>query len=235
MRGKVIHFDTAQGFGFIAGDDGAQYAVAAENLRGRATPGPGDVVEFQPSGGRAYHVFAIGEATRADRSAEDSRPQPARFGRAGGAMPAMATMSPPASAQEAGLWDYFLGAMTTRYADFGGRARRKEYWSFALFFFVVLIALSLAGTAVDLSLGNLEAGDEFPVATVTLAGLFTLASIIPAIAVSVRRQHDIGLSGWFFLAVLLPFGSLVLLVFSLIPSQMRENRWGPVPAGVQVS
>lgn len=233
MRGKVIHFDTAQGFGFIAGDDGAQYAVAAENLRGRA--GPGDVVEFQPSSGRAYHVFAIGEATRAERPGADNAPVSARFGRAGAAMPAVATIPRQAGAQESGLWDYFLGAMTTRYVDFGGRARRKEYWSFVLFFFVVLIAASLGGTVVDLSLGNLEAGDAFPAATVTLSGLFLLASIIPAIALSVRRQHDIGLSGWFFFVVLLPFGSLVLLVFSLIPSQMRENRWGPVPAGVQVS
>ena len=66
MRGNVIHFDTAQGFGFIAGEDGGNYAVASENLRGRDMLSPGDTVEFQLSGGRAYdvlrgpvHLFAL--------------------------------------------------------------------------------------------------------------------------------------------------------------------------------
>ena len=49
-----------------------------------------------------------------------------------------------------------------------------------------------------------------------------------------RRQHDIGLSGWFILVFFLPFGSLVLLVFALIPSQKRDNRWGPVPPGIDI-
>jgi uncharacterized membrane protein YhaH (DUF805 family)/cold shock CspA family protein len=226
MRGKVIHFDPAQGFGFVAGDDGGQYAVAAENLRGRAALGPGDVVEFRPSGGRAYDVFVVGGQPAVEPAAQEDALPRVHFGRAAGTVSA-----PPAGpGPRTGLWDYFLAAMTTRYADFGGRARRKEYWGFVLFFFVVLIALSLAGTAIDMALGNLDSGDGFPVVTVALSTLFTLASIIPAIAVAIRRQHDIGLSGWFYLAIVLPMGSLVLIVFALIPSQMQDNGWGPVPA-----
>lgn len=230
MRGKVIHFDTAQGFGFIEGDDGAHYAVASENLRSRAAPTAGDAVEFHPGGGRATDVFVLGSDAQAQTEPPKAVPQPAHFGRSTVPLKNPSAVTPA----EGGLWRYFLGATTTRYADFSGRAVRKEYWGFALFFFVVLIGLSLAGTAIDLALGNLESGDEFPVASVALSALFVLASIIPAIAVGIRRQHDIGLSGWFYLVVLVPYvGLLVLVVFALIPSQLQDNRWGPVPAGVR--
>jgi len=62
-----------------------------------------------------------------------------------------------------------------------------------------------------------------------------LATIVPSIAITVRRQHDIGLSGWFYLLILLPYlGGMIIFVFSLIPSQKHENKWGPVPAGVRL-
>jgi uncharacterized membrane protein YhaH (DUF805 family) len=63
--------------------------------------------------------------------------------------------------------------------------------------------------------------------------VFVLATLLPGLGLAVRRQHDIGLSGWYSLFVLVPsLGSLVLLVFSLIPSQKRDNKWGPVPENV---
>ena len=50
-----------------------------------------------------------------------------------------------------------------------------------------------------------------------------------------RRQHDIGLSGWFYLLILIPYvGGLIIFVFTLIPSQKHDNKWGPVPYGVRV-
>ena len=70
---------------------------------------------------------------------------------------------------------------------------------------------------------------------IALTCLFVLATLVPGIAMTVRRQHDIGLSGWFFLLIFVPYlGNLIIFVFSLIPSQKHENRWGPVPAGVTV-
>ena len=70
--------------------------------------------------------------------------------------------------------------------------------------------------------------------------LALLAGLVPGIAISVRRFHDIGLSGWFYLVMfvvgLLLAGSVMILaiVLGLIPSQKRENKWGPVPDGVEV-
>ena len=74
-----------------------------------------------------------------------------------------------------------------------------------------------------------------PYVTMLLLGVFVVAMIIPSISVTVRRIHDIGLSGWFYLLILAPYvGGLILFVFALIPSQTRENRWGPVPAGIKI-
>lgn len=156
------------------------------------------------------------------------RPQPAppgHFGRNGTLEQAGST----------GMWFYFRQAITSNYANFSGRARRKEYWSYVLFMMLAMIAVFVGGLLVDAAVGNLDHYDPAPVVTGIAAVLFILASIVPSIAIAVRRQHDIGLSGWFYLLILLPsLGGLILFVFSLIPSQMRDNKWGPVPAGVVV-
>jgi uncharacterized membrane protein YhaH (DUF805 family) len=82
---------------------------------------------------------------------------------------------------------------------------------------------------VDAALDNL---DDTPVATIGLPVLLFLATIVPALAVTIRRLHDIGLSGWFYLVVFIPsVGSLIILVMTLMPSQKHENRWGPAPEG----
>jgi uncharacterized membrane protein YhaH (DUF805 family)/cold shock CspA family protein len=223
MRGEVLHYDEAQGFGFIAGVDGNRYTFAREDLRGAGAVSKGMPVEFTESGSQARGVFPAG----AEADMTKATPQPreaALFGRA------------PAVAERAagtGLWDYFRAAVTTNYANFRGRARRKEYWGFALFGILAFAALALAGMALDGAMGNMDS--DAPYVTMLLLGLLVVAMIIPSISVTVRRIHDLGLSGWFYLLVLLPYvGGLILFVFALIPSETRENRWGPVPAGIKI-
>ena len=103
------------------------------------------------------------------------------------------------------------------------------------------VTLSLAGLALVMAVGfvfdggltNFHAAIEAPAITLTLSIVFVLATLLPGLGLAVRRQHDIGLSGWYSLFVLIPsLGSLILLAFSLIPSQKRDNRWGPVPENV---
>ena len=109
-----------------------------------------------------------------------------------------------------------------KYAVFSGRARRKEYWYFALFNF--LATMLLVGVEVALGMSDLESGYG------PLTGLYSLAIIIPSIAVSVRRLHDTGRSGWWFLVALVPFiGAIVLLVFTLLDSDPGTNEYGPNP------
>jgi len=98
-----------------------------------------------------------------------------------------------------------------KYAVFEGRSHRTEYWMFTLVVVVINIVLSfLQGT--DLAV---------------LASIFSLAVLIPSIAVSVRRLHDINRSGWWLLLSLIPIvGWLILLVWAVRESDKGENRFG---------
>lgn len=108
-----------------------------------------------------------------------------------------------------------------RYADFTGRSTRTEYWMFQLFLllgYTVLYSLTLIGAVLESSaLSFIGLG---------LVVMFWLAVIVPTISVAVRRLHDIDKSGWFFLLILVPFVSLVVLVFTLLPSTPGPNRFG---------
>ena len=119
--------------------------------------------------------------------------------------------------------DWFLGALK-KYAVFEGRARRREYWFFALF--VVLISVVL--TIIDAMIGTMTSQGAG-----VLSGLFCLAVLIPSLAVGARRLHDTGRSGWWLLIGLIPFiGAIVLIVFFLLDSQPGTNAYGPNPKGV---
>ena len=101
-----------------------------------------------------------------------------------------------------------------RYAQFTGRAGRAEFWWFALSNFVVILVLLALSRA---------AGFFYVV-----YAIYALALIVPSIAVSVRRLHDIGKSGWWILIALVPFvGGIILLVFHVMDSQPGANEFGP--------
>ena len=222
MRGEVLHYDEGQGFGFITGADGNRYTFTREDMRREAAVGKGTTVEFQVSGGKAKDVFSIRTQLGAAPATAAARTAP-HFGR-------LASHERHAST---GLWSYFWRGFTANYANFRDRARRKEYWGFYLFYLVGLAVLVVAGLAADAATGNLD--DEGPYVSFTLVGLYMLAMLVPGIAMAVRRQHDIGLSGWFYLLIFVPYiGGMILFVFALIPSQKHENKWGPVPAGITI-
>jgi uncharacterized membrane protein YhaH (DUF805 family) len=108
------------------------------------------------------------------------------------------------------------------YAAFGGRARRAEYWWFVLFNFLATLALIIVDSLIGLSA---QAGGIG-----ILSGIYTLAVLIPGVAVAIRRLHDSGRSGWWFLISLVPFvGGIILLVFLVLDSQPDSNQWGPNP------
>ena len=90
------------------------------------------------------------------------------------------------------------------YANFKGRASRREYWWWALFNVLV--------TAIASSLF----GDNF-------SGAVSLALLLPSIAVAVRRMHDVNRRGWWLLV------PIVNLVFALTASKQEQNQWGPPP------
>ena len=107
------------------------------------------------------------------------------------------------------------------YFEFNGRARRKEYWMFALVNIIISWSLSL----LDLVLGT----TFFYIISL----IYTLLFFIPSLAVLVRRLHDIGKSGWFFLVALIPLvGVIWLLVLLCMEGESRPNKWGENPKGI---
>lgn len=111
--------------------------------------------------------------------------------------------------------DWYLAALK-KYAEFSGRAQRKEYWMFVLFNLIIAFVLAF----VEGLFGS----------PAILAGIYGLAVLIPSIAVSIRRLHDTNRSGWWILICLIPvIGGLVLLVFMVLDSQQQENQYGPNP------
>lgn len=109
-----------------------------------------------------------------------------------------------------------------QYADFEGRARRTEYWMFFLFNIIFMIVAMLLDNTLGIAMGEFGYGPIY--------GLYTLAVLIPSIAVGVRRLHDIGKSGWMLLVSFIPFiGFIWLLVLMVTDGNPGTNQYGPNP------
>ncbi|HEV7659849.1 MAG TPA: DUF805 domain-containing protein [Allosphingosinicella sp.] len=122
-----------------------------------------------------------------------------------------------------------------RYAEFTGRSRRKEYWLFYLLNVLVGLCVGLAfvvGYLADMSQSQM---DTYLMPLVYLACLYGLVTLIPGLAVTVRRLHDTDRSGWNLLWGLLPLvGGFILLYFYVSDGDSGPNRFGPDPKGVDV-
>lgn len=100
-----------------------------------------------------------------------------------------------------------------QYADFRGRARRKEYWMFTLINGILGFVIGLLGLSI-------------------LSWIYSIAVFIPSLAVCVRRIHDIGKSAWWILLFLIPvIGWIWLIILFVQDSQPGENQWGENPKG----
>jgi len=109
-----------------------------------------------------------------------------------------------------------------KYAVFDGRARRKEFWYFVLFYLIIYLVLSWIDGIMGISIGIVGIG--------LLSGLFALAMIIPEIAVTVRRLHDTDRSGWWWLIALIPIiGTIWLLVLMVLDGTSGQNQYGADP------
>ena len=119
--------------------------------------------------------------------------------------------------------DWYLDILRNHYADFDGRARRKEYWMFAL----VNIGVYLSVSAVA---GILSWMWE-PLGWLPMLAylVFALAVAVPSLALTVRRLHDTGKTGWLVLIGLIPLVGLVLLYFMILEGDPGPNEYGPDP------
>ncbi|MGG4219336.1 DUF805 domain-containing protein [Paenibacillus jamilae] len=102
------------------------------------------------------------------------------------------------------------------YVGFQGRARRTEYWMFVLFSVIATVVIGIIDGLFGL--------------TPILTYIYSLAVLLPSLAVMARRLHDTGKSGWWILIALVPLvGSIILIVFFCLDSQPGDNKYGKNP------
>ncbi len=120
-----------------------------------------------------------------------------------------------------------VSTVFSKYATFSGRARRSEYWWWYLFT-ILVTAIAFILDAV-LKINTL--GGDGGVKIGWIYVIVSLALVIPTVAVTVRRLHDSGHSGWWWLAVFIcGIGGIIILIFVLQDSK-PDNQWGPNPKG----
>ena len=111
--------------------------------------------------------------------------------------------------------EWYLKVVKENYANFDGRARRKEYWMFVLFNVIISTILSMIEPTVYL--------------------IYVLAILVPSIAVGVRRLHDVGKSGWFMFIALVPIiGGIWLLILACTDGDSGDNEYGSNPKTEEV-
>lgn len=113
------------------------------------------------------------------------------------------------------LIDWYKRVVLEKYADFNGRASRPEFWYYVL-----------ANAIIGMILGFIKFGG-----VPWINYIYSLAVMIPGIAVGVRRLHDLGKSGWLLLIGLIPLvGAIILIVWYAQEGNAEENEYGAVPS-----
>ena len=117
---------------------------------------------------------------------------------------------------------HYLNAIQNNYTNFSGRARRSEYWYFILFYYIISILAVVLDNLLGLAMEMIGYG--------LITFLVALAHIIPSFALTVRRLHDVGKSGWFIFISFIPLiGTIWLLVLHCTEGDQEENKYGANP------
>ena len=122
-----------------------------------------------------------------------------------------------------GLIENAKTILTQNYCNFNDRARRSEYWLFVLFNIIVEFILGAIGFTLSIVLKN-------QIISFSLLSLYSLIIFIPGLALTIRRLHDTGKSGWYILVALIPIvGGIIVLYFLVQDSQQEQNEYGISP------
>ncbi|KGL63489.1 DUF805 domain-containing protein [Polaribacter sp. Hel1_85] len=117
--------------------------------------------------------------------------------------------------------NWYLKVLRDHYLDFKGRARRQEFWMFTL----INIIISYSFTGLEWATGSTIFS--------MLSLIYSLLVLIPGLGVSVRRLHDVGKSGWYYLLIFIPIiGWIWLIVLFAMEGESRPNEWGENPKGI---
>ena len=198
MKGSILDFSIQTNTGIISGDDQNRYNFTGAEWRGQRPPTRGDRVDFDvDNAGSAIQIFtALGHSNPVQNISNQ-----------------LDKLSDQNKAEEQfNMIDWFVKGLKN-YANFKGRARRKEYWFFVLCqFLLIFIAAIIDSILFD---------NPALFYSITALGLF-----IPSLAVAVRRMHDIGKSGWLLLLSLIPLIGLIVIFWLASETKQENNQWG---------
>lgn len=123
--------------------------------------------------------------------------------------------------------EWYKKVVFENYANFKGRARRSEYWYFALANGLISTLLVVIGVIIGSVFGDALTGG---IIGYVLFGLYALATLLPGLGVVVRRLHDVGKSGWFYFVAFIPFiGGIWILILFCTEGNRGPNQYGPDP------
>lgn len=240
VQGKVISFSEQDNSGVVIADDGIQYSFNGSNWIEQYLPKAGDNIDFNFDS----DTGAINRISYQSNQSYASAPPPipSHLSDAGEhyVIPSLQKnqdrYAPPSQsfnqdfdnqydsnldvlyAQEENynIVDWTKKVIVSNYANFSGRARRKEYWLFYLGY----IILTVIAVIIDVILGTADYG--------LFQSILSLVLFIPGMAATVRRFHDIGRSGWNFLWLFLPIiGAILVIIWLAKDTSSETNQWGP--------
>ena len=198
MKGSILDFSIQHNTGFISGDDNQRYSFNGADWRSERPPSRGDQVDFiVNTAGEASEVYLtsgssiyLGEKISSQLGKYSNLDQ---------------------AEENYSSIDWFVKCLTN-YANFSGRARRKEFWFFMLF----CVILGIVAEVIDTVLGTKP----------LVNSLLNLALLVPSLAVGARRLHDVRRSGWWQLLTLTVIGILVLIWWWATETKQQNNEYG---------
>ena len=198
MKGAILDFSIQTNEGVISGDDQNRYNFTGAEWRGQRPPARGDKVDFAiDEEGKATQIYiALGTTTNPVQNLSNQLDKISNQNQ---------------SEENFNMIDWFVKCLKN-YANFSGRARRKEFW----FFYLTCIILGIISQIVDAVL-NTEP---------LFNGVLNLALLIPTLAAGTRRLHDTGRSGWWQLIGLTIIGLIPLIIWLASDTKRENNQWG---------
>ncbi|XID74643.1 DUF805 domain-containing protein [Alkanindiges sp. WGS2144] len=193
MKGTILDFSIQTNTGIISGEDGKRYQFTGSEWKEQQTPQRGIQVDFDSNEqGQAYGIYSA-LSSSSSHSASTFHNQSVK------------------TEEQYQFIDWFIKGLKN-YANFDGRASRKEFWFFMLGKYLVLLALAI----MDAVLGT--------EGILLILGMVGLA--IPEWAAGCRRLHDIGKSGWLQLLSIIPLGIIILMIWWAKEDDTHSNQYG---------
>lgn len=200
MQGVILDFSIQNNTGIISGNDQNRYNFVGAAWRGTQVPKRGDKVDFAiGENNEALDVYiVVGHSNNPLQHLSEKLDHISNQNQ---------------SEDHFNMLDWFIKSLKN-YVNFSGRARRKEFWFFSLSqFLILLLAMFIDAVLFD--------------TTPVLYFICALGLFIPALAVSVRRLHDLGKSGWWYLIAFIPLiGVIMLLIWFISETKPETNQWG---------